>query len=205
MMKTLKLRFDTHFDIFDRIILLDSANLSCSGLKSLREYLHSARDSIVERLQKPLMLLDVCVNFLSQLRKRYSSFPIITWPHFSNVVRSEINPLSTDSHCRQLVQQLQLIGEVVYLRDEASELDYVVLTPECQCRSNGCYSTSEFNAIFPEIAEPADLLHILDTLQLCALLDAGSAAMEFEFPAFIMAEAPKDIWLKNKQNYVYGA
>jgi len=27
---------------------------------------------------------------------------------------------------RQLIQQLQLIGEVVYLRDECKELDYIV-------------------------------------------------------------------------------
>lgn len=48
MMKTLNLRFDTHFDIFDRIILLDTANQNCAGLKSLREYLHKARDLIIE-------------------------------------------------------------------------------------------------------------------------------------------------------------
>ncbi|KAI1731383.1 protein kinase domain-containing protein [Ditylenchus destructor] len=218
MMKTLNLRFDTHFDIFDRIILLDTANQNCAGLKSLREYLHRARDLIIERLQKPLALLDVCVTFLSQLRKRYTNFPIITWPHFSNVVRTELNPLATDSHCRQLVQQLQLIGEVVYLRDEASELDYVVLTPEwlgthiigtllsakflSECHTNGSYSTGEFSAIFPEIAEPGDLLHILDTLQLCAVLEAGST--EFEFPAFILDEAPKEVWQNNRPNYVYG-
>ncbi|KAI1718149.1 protein kinase domain-containing protein [Ditylenchus destructor] len=218
MMKTLNLRFDTHFDIFDRIILLDTANQNCAGLKSLREYLHKARDLIIERLQKPLALLDVCVTFLSQLRKRYTNFPIITWPHFSNVVRTELNPLATDSHCRQLVQQLQLIGEVVYLRDEASELDYVVLTPEwlgthiigtllsakflSECHTNGSYSTGEFSAIFPEIAEPGDLLHILDTLQLCAVLEAGST--EFEFPAFILDEAPMEVWQNNRPNYVYG-
>lgn len=68
------------------------------------------------------------------------------------------------------------------MRDEASELDYVVLTPEWlgthiigtllsakfigeQNRNNGCYSSVDFNEIFPEITESTDLLHILDTLQ----------------------------------------
>lgn len=58
------------------------------------------------------MILDICITFLVQLRKRYVNFPIITWIHFTNVIRNEINPLLTDSHCRQLIQQLQLVGEV---------------------------------------------------------------------------------------------
>lgn len=28
--------------------------------------------------------------------------------------------------------------------------------------------------------------------------------MDFEFPALILNETPKDIWLKNYANYVYG-
>lgn len=47
MLKTIRLRFETHFDIHDRLILLDSTNASCPGMKALRQYLHKARDSIV--------------------------------------------------------------------------------------------------------------------------------------------------------------
>lgn len=39
------------------------------------------------------MLLDDCINYLSVLRKRYASFPVITWPHFTNVIRNDLNPL----------------------------------------------------------------------------------------------------------------
>lgn len=68
----------------------------------------------------------------------------------------------------------------MYLRDEASELDYVVLTPEwlgthvigillsaeflSHCKT-GIYTIDDFGPIFPEIPEPGDLLHILNTLQ----------------------------------------
>lgn len=96
--------------------------------------------------------------------------------------------------------------QVVYLRDEVSELDYVVLSPEwlgthvlgnllsaeflSRCHMNGCYSIDDFAPIYPEIADPADLLRILDTLQLCAPTDSDGEA-EFEFPAFNILDPPK--------------
>lgn len=47
MLKTIRLRFETHFDIYDRLILLDSTNASCPGMKSLRQYFNKSRESIV--------------------------------------------------------------------------------------------------------------------------------------------------------------
>ncbi|CAD5209714.1 unnamed protein product [Bursaphelenchus xylophilus] len=219
MMKTIRLRFETHFDIHEKLVLLDAANPKCNGLKSLRAYLQSARNSIVERLQRPLSLLDESVTFLGTLRQKYTAFPVITWVTFTNVVREEINPLASDSHCRQLIQQLQLIGEVVYLRDESSELDYVVLVPEwlgshilgtllsaqflAQTKAHGCYTVNQFATIFPEIKETSQLLHMLDTLQLCVTVDNGDEKT-YEFPSFIMSDPPKDVWPNNRQNHVYG-
>lgn len=66
----------------------------------------------LQRLQKPLGLLDTTVQYIAGLRKQHASFPVITWPHFTTLVRNEVNSLAGDSHCRQLIQQLQLIGEV---------------------------------------------------------------------------------------------
>ncbi|KAI6226040.1 CAMK/DAPK/DAPK protein kinase, variant [Aphelenchoides besseyi] len=221
MLKTVRLRFETHFDIHDRLILLDSTNLNCPGLKALRIYLQKARESIVSRLQKPLVLLDNCINYLSTLRKRYATFPVITWPHFVTLVRSDCNPLISDQHARQLIQQLQLLGELVYLRDELSELDYVVLVPDWltthilgtllsaeflgQCHTNGIYSIEQFGPVFPEITETEQLLHMLDTLQLCVPIDGdGAEDTRYEFPALILNPPPKDYWTKNRPNYIYG-
>lgn len=92
------------------------------------------------------------------------------------------------------------------MRDEISETDYVVLSPEwlgthiignllsaeflSRCRINGCYSVDEFASIYPEITEPVDLLRILDTLQLCAPIDIDGET-EFEFPAFNIQMVPR--------------
>lgn len=102
------------------------------------------------------------------------------------------------------------------MRDEASEIDYVVLTPEwlgthvlgtllssqflSSSRQDGCYTAEQFAPIFPEITETELLLRMLDTLQMCAPIDDS----RFEFPAFVLADPPKDIWLRNKPNCVYG-
>ena len=58
-------------------------------------------------------LLEAAVQFLLTLRKQHCNFPVLTWPHFAAITREQINPLAGDSHCRQLIQQLQLIGEVL--------------------------------------------------------------------------------------------
>lgn len=47
MLKTIRLRFETHFDIHDRLILLDSTNASCPGMKALRQYFNKSRESII--------------------------------------------------------------------------------------------------------------------------------------------------------------
>ncbi|CAI4229948.1 unnamed protein product [Auanema sp. JU1783] len=219
MLKTVRLRFETHFDIHDHIILFDSTNPSCVGMKLLKTYLNKCRSSIISRLQKPIGLLEVTVQYLNNLRKQHANFPVVTWPHFTTIVRNEINPLAGDVHCRQLIQQLQLIGEVVYLRDENAELDYVVLNPEwlgthiigqllsaeflSHCRINGSYALDHFAPIFPEIPEPEDLLHILDTLQICAPQETDNDGV-FEFPAFILIQPPENLWMKDKPTYVYG-
>uniref|UniRef100_A0AC34RJF7 Death domain-containing protein n=1 Tax=Panagrolaimus sp. JU765 TaxID=591449 RepID=A0AC34RJF7_9BILA len=210
MMKTIRLRFESHFDIHEKLLFVDSASNACQGMKIFKHYLQETREELLGRLQRPLVLLDACISYLATLRKRYQSFPVIMWLHFTTLIRDEVNPLASDSHCQQLIHQLQLIGEVVYIRDERAEIDYVVITPEwlgthvigtilsadflSQCRESGCYSADDFIGTFPEISEPTDLMNILDTLHLCSPIDPQDAASNavFEFPAFILAEPPRD-------------
>lgn len=57
--------------------------------------------------------VDASMQCLTAMRKQYCHFPVVTWPSFTEILRNEINPLAGDNHCRQLIQQLQLIGEVI--------------------------------------------------------------------------------------------
>jgi hypothetical protein len=47
MLKTVRLRFETHFDIHDKLILLDATQANCPGIKALKSYLNRARETIV--------------------------------------------------------------------------------------------------------------------------------------------------------------
>lgn len=222
MLNTVRLRFETHFDMDHRLILLDATNPSCIGMKTLKMELAKCRTNILAKLLKPLAILDTVVSHLNLVRKKHSNFPVISWPDFMQLIRNEINPLTGDAQCRQIVQQLQLIGELVYLRNDLCDADYVVLNAEwfgthilgqllsaeflAKASPNGSYHTSSLAKIFPEIPEQSDLMTILEVLQLCAP-DARTGA--HEFPVFIQTEAPDSIWRpyslpEKERDTVYG-
>lgn len=67
---------------------------------------------LLQNLTKSTGFLDATINHLIQLRKLQASFPVVSWPAFIEMTRSCVNPLAGEVHCRQLIQQLQLMGEV---------------------------------------------------------------------------------------------
>ena len=48
-------------------------------------------------------------------------------------VRDSVNPLAADDHLKEVIQQLQLMGEVVYVKAELSDL--VILEPNWLTKS----------------------------------------------------------------------
>lgn len=48
MIKTIKLRFETHFEIYETLVLIDPSNPLCFGLKTLRAYIKESFNHIVE-------------------------------------------------------------------------------------------------------------------------------------------------------------
>jgi hypothetical protein len=52
------------------------------------------------------------VSYLPDWRKSLSSFPAVAWHHFIDHIRSNVNPLAADDHMKEVIQQLQLMGEV---------------------------------------------------------------------------------------------
>uniref|UniRef100_A0A1I7X8R7 Non-specific serine/threonine protein kinase n=1 Tax=Heterorhabditis bacteriophora TaxID=37862 RepID=A0A1I7X8R7_HETBA len=70
MLKTVRLRFETHFDIYDRLILLDSTNPSCPGMKAFKNYLNKTRSIIVS----------VGMIYLSRIRQITLNFRVRVLP-----------------------------------------------------------------------------------------------------------------------------
>ena len=48
-------------------------------------------------------------------RRLQPHFPILTWPDLVDMVRAQVNPLVGEEHVQEVVQQLQLMGEVSHV------------------------------------------------------------------------------------------
>ena len=45
-------------------------------------------------------------------RKQTANYPVIPWPSFIDKARSRVNMLASEEHMKELIQQLQILGEV---------------------------------------------------------------------------------------------
>ena len=55
----------------------------------------------------------------------------MTWAQFIAHLHEVVNPLAGDEHLKEVIQQLQLMGEVVYLKSESADL--ICLCPQWLC------------------------------------------------------------------------
>ena len=94
-------------------------------------------------LPRSTRFLEQVLCYLPDWRKCVAQFPVVPWHHFMCHVRDSVNPLAADDHLKEVIQQLQLMGEVVYVKAELSDL--VVIEPNwltkgtftCNVRSEG--------------------------------------------------------------------
>ena len=62
----------------------------------------------------PTGFLDAIIQALPNWRKMSASLPIVTWPSFIDYVRSKVNMLASEDHLKEVMCQLQLVGEVMF-------------------------------------------------------------------------------------------
>jgi death-associated protein kinase len=109
----LKRRYEDDFDIHEKIFLLDARAAWTPSIKNLINCFNVYKERICQKLRPTTVFLDRCTYQLQQhWRKAYVSMPILPWSRFVESIRQEVNPLATDEHMKDLVQQLQLMGEV---------------------------------------------------------------------------------------------
>lgn len=114
-------------------------------------------------------------------------FPVIPWNTFIEHVRVNVNPLAADDHMKEVIQQLQLMGEVIYVKGSVC-VDVIVLEPKWlsshvlgallspdfarKAPVSGFYTCQELRSI-PAIGEAIEsTLPILESLGLCAKVRA---------------------------------
>jgi hypothetical protein len=57
-------------------------------------------------------ILDATLAALPDWRRVLNAFPVVTWFGFMEYIRTRVNALATEDHLRELVNQLQVMGEV---------------------------------------------------------------------------------------------
>ena len=156
---------------------------------------------------------------LPEWRKALAPFPVLPWLHFMSHVRDEVNPLAADDHLKEVIQQLQLMGEVIYLKGDMCDL--VILDPQWLChevcglllsddfvaksRVTGSYSLEDFQLAVPHW-EAIELLPILEAIGVCTRCQVDNE-IEYEFPCFNGLCAPVDVWSADDRRFddsVYG-
>lgn len=129
----------------------------------------------------------VTFKFSNQINFNY---PIMRWKQFIEQIRDVINPLANDVHFYELVQQLQLMGEIVFIESDY-ENDMVCFQPEWLTNKilgrlfsydryfnvkpnnlNGIYKLSELREMFADVCTDVNLLKdIFISYKLCAELE----------------------------------
>lgn len=208
IMQKVSVKFRHYFDIYENIFMMDASVAGSAGMRQLKQYIHSVKQSLVQELPYATGFLDSVLTFLNLFRKVSTNFPVLTYNQFKDMIRSQINPLSSDEHCKELVQQLEIMGEIVFLKaTTATNYDLLVLNPKwlnCdivgtlllmkddpnymlslnKSRIMGIYSIDEFQEKFTDV-DALDLLQLLESLSICTAND-HSGDIEYEFPCFIL-------------------
>ena len=212
LMQTLNNKFKHIFDIHEHIFVMDACAVGSSAMKQLKQFLNSIKSVILQGIPLSTGFLESVMTFLNICRKASASFPVLSWIQFKEIIRSQINPLASDDHFREIILQLQTMGEVVYLkaRIENSQ-DLIVLNPRwltvdiishflshdyiCKSRIIGTYSIDDIQLEIPD-TDALDLLQVLESIGLCVPCDyEGDIA--YEFPCFALKEPSEEIWQRN--------
>lgn len=211
-------RFRHVFDIHEHIFVVNTHMPTSASMRAYKNYLAETKSSFSPSLPKSNGFLESMLAHLPVWCKSSQSFPVLSWPQFIDMVRAQVNPLASEEHLKQLVQQLQIMGEVLYLKADGH--DVVVLDPKWLCgtilgqllshtnletaRVTGCYTVDDFQLLFPE-TDSADLLQVLEALHLCTQCD-NDGDVEYEFPCFNFVERLPGLWEKTERysDWLYG-
>lgn len=201
-------KFKHVFDIYENIFMMDASVAGSAGMKQLKQYLCQAKQSITHELPHTNGFLDSVLTFLNLFRKVSPNFPVLSYDQFKDMIRSQINPLSSEDHFKELVQQLDIMGEIVFLKaTNVTNYDLLVLNPKwlnCdivgklllikdepnyminleKTQIMGIYSIDEFQERFDDV-DALDLLQLLELVSVCTQNDR-SGDIEYEFPCFIL-------------------
>ncbi len=202
-------QYQHEFEICDKQFLLDARVAWVPEIKLLIQYFNQLKESICERLPRCTMFLSRTLHNVQNLRKTCTTYPIVEWKKFIELIREKVNPLASDEHFREVIQQLQLMGEVIYIEGNPDQ-HLVCVDPEWLChkilgilysherfytnKENGLYTLDDLEKIFCEVcSNVGQLKDILIALDLCAEYD-NNGDVEYEFTSLNFIEKYDSVW-----------
>ncbi|KAB7507730.1 Death-associated protein kinase dapk-1, partial [Armadillidium nasatum] len=220
------------FELHDSIFVVEATSPGSPGIKAMKSYLANMKTKLTQDVPRVTGFLNAMVALLPELRSSLSDFPVISWPQFIDIVHERVNCLAGDEHLKEIVTQLQLLGEIIYLKAAAQDL--VILDPPWLtskqiglllskeyslharvtgaqiilqvilhlCLSLGCYTVDDFQMSFPD-CDALDLLQVLEALHLCTQCD-NEGEIEYEFPCFNKVETLDGLWDPTDPRYEDG-
>ncbi|XP_005108326.1 death-associated protein kinase dapk-1 [Aplysia californica] len=210
--------FQYDLDICPQVYVMDTQLPSSVDMRAFKHQLGKMRKSLSDKIPRSNGFLSAVVAQLPEWRKALASYPVLSWPQFSEHVRGCVNPLASDEDVKLLDRQLQLMGEIVYLH---SHTDLVVVSPRwlgvdvlghimsheriAQARVIGCFSLDEFQLMYPS-TDALSLLQVLEALEMCTPCEVDGD-VEYEFPCLNFVEALEGLWLRDEKRFqspVYG-
>lgn len=213
VLEQVRARYATVFDIHPSVVVVDAHVPAGPGMKAIKAYLSEGKRQVLQEVPRSTAFLDGVVSWLHTLQRSSPNFPVLPWPSFVELVHCNVNPLAGDEHLRELLQQLQLMGEAVYLKSPYQDL--VCIWPQwlgnqvvgqllsldflAQARVTGCYSVDDFQVAFSE-CDALDMLQVLEALQLCTQCE-NDDELEFEFPCYNFVETLDGLWDESDTRY----
>ncbi|XP_054159221.1 death-associated protein kinase 1-like isoform X2 [Oppia nitens] len=220
IMQSVGNKFDHIFDIHEHIFVMDAMAVGSPAMKQLKQHLSSMKPVVLQGIPHSTGFLESVMTFLNICRKASTNFPVLSSNQFKEIIRSQINPLASDEHFKEILLQLQTMGEVLYLKAKTeNSQDLIVLNPRwltidiignflsrdynCKSRITGTYSIDDIQMELPD-TDALDLLQVLEAISLCIQCD-HEGDIAYEFPCFILREPIDDIWPQNNIIYADGA
>ncbi|XP_033634633.1 death-associated protein kinase 1-like isoform X1 [Asterias rubens] len=211
----IKKSFGRLFDICEMLFVVDANNSQSRDMKLLRTHLSNLRNAVVKQEPPLTVLCEAVLSILPTWRKneKCQSFPVLTWQQFEDMVHTQINPLASEPHLKDVVRQLHYMGEVQCFMSEllqeiilieprwlCSNIIGQLLSPDTTDQPYGQYSVHYIQSVFPE-TDCVDIVQLLEAMDICT---QGTVC---EFPSLIKSNTPLGIWEKEDENgnlNVYG-
>ncbi|KAL1488880.1 hypothetical protein ABEB36_014673 [Hypothenemus hampei] len=197
-------------NLMDTVLVVDNNVPASHAFKQFKSILANIKQNIVQQtIGTWTGLLEHSVSWIHNLRTEYEAFPVLPRSLFDDTLRNHINLLASDEHIQEMLNQLQLMGEVHCINHLVvlnvpwlgSQLIGELLSHHfiSHAREIGVYTAEDFQSSYTQ-CESASVLELLESMDLCVQCDVDGE-IEFEFPIYIQTETLKGLWEPNDTRY----